>query len=114
MGGSAIDRFGDPTRPVMNLIDIAHLKGLSSRIGVENIALRQGKLAFRFAAAAQLDPMKLLPLLEKYRRRMALAATTPPSLILDFGPRPVDELVRLAIPLMTEIVHAVEPKKDEQ
>ena len=109
-----IDRFGDPTRPVMNLIDIAHLKGLSSRIGVENISLKQGKLAFRFAAAAQIDPMKLLKLLEKYKRRMTLAATTPPSLIFDFGPKPVDDLVRLAIPLMEEVVQAVEPKKEDQ
>ena len=108
-----IDRFGDPTRPVMNLIDVAHLKGLCSRIGVESIGLRQGKLAMKFAAAAQLDPMKLLKLLEKYRRRMVLSATTPPSLVLDFGPKPVDELVRLAIPLMEEVVKTVEPKKEE-
>jgi len=108
-----IDRFGDPTRPVMNLIDIAHLKGLASRIGVENISLKQGKLSFKFAAAAQIDPMKLIRLLEKYKRRMTLAATTPPSLVLDFGPKPVDDLVRLAIPLMEEVVQAVEPKKEE-
>ncbi len=107
-----IDRFGDPTRPVMNLIDIAHLKGLCSRIGVESIALRQGKLALRFAASAQLDPMKLIRLLEKYKRRMTLAASTPPALMLDFGPKPVDDLVRLSIPLMEEVVKAVEPKKE--
>ncbi len=108
-----IDRFGDPTRPVMNLIDIAHLKGLSSRIGVENISLRQGKLLFRFAASARLDAMKLIKLIEKYKRRMVLSATNPPSLILDFGPKPVDELVRLAIPLMEEVVQNVELKKEE-
>ncbi len=107
-----IDRFGDPTRPVMNLIDIAHLKGLCSRIGIESIALRQGKLMLKFAAAAQLDPMKLIRLLEKYKRRMTLAASTPPSLILDFGPKPTDDLVRMAIPLMEEVVKAVEPKKE--
>ena len=107
-----IDRFGDPTRPVMNLIDIAHLKGLCGRIGVESIGLRQGKLMLKFAAAAQIDPIKLLPFLEKYRRFMTLAATTPPSLVLNFGPLATDDLVRKAIPLMEEVVPVIEPKQE--
>ena len=107
-----IDRFGDPTRPVMNLIDIAHLKGLCGRIGVESIGLRQGKLMLKFAAAAQIDPIKLLPFLEKYRRFMTLAATTPPSLVLNFGPLATDDLVRKAIPLMEEVVPVIEPTQE--
>ena len=109
-----IDRFGDPTRPVMNLIDVAHLKGLCSRIGIESIGLRQGKLALKFSPSAQLDPIKLIALLEKYRRRMVLAAGNPPALVLDFGNKPTDELIRLAIPLMTEVVAAVEPQREEK
>ncbi len=99
-----IDRFGDPSRPVMNLIDIAHLKGLCGRIGVESISLKQGKLCLRFAPTAQLDPMKLLPILEKNRRMLTLAATTPPSLLIDLGTRPADDLVRRAVPIMERIV----------
>ncbi len=103
-----IDRFGDPSRPVMNLIDIAHIKGLGSRIGIENIALKQYKLHLRFAANVQLDPMVLLDVLNKQKRTTSLTASTPPSLVFDFGVKPLDDMVRLAIPLLEQIVNAVE------
>jgi len=103
-----IDRFGDPTRPVMNLIDIAHLKGLCGRIGIDNIALKQGKLNLRFAPKVELDVMKLVELLEKHKKNLRLAPGTPTALTMDFGSKPVDELVRLAIPLMEILVNTLE------
>ncbi len=103
-----IDRFGDPARPVMNLIDIAHLKGLGSRIGIENISLKQYKLHLRFAAGVQLDPTTLMTVLGRQRRTTSLTASTPPALVFDFGVKPIDDMVRLAVPLLEEIVCAVE------
>ena len=38
-----IDRFGDPTRPVLNLLNIAQLKSLCNSIGIELVIGRPGK-----------------------------------------------------------------------
>jgi transcription-repair coupling factor (superfamily II helicase) len=35
-----IDRFGDPARPVMNLIEIAHLKNLCQKLGIDLVTGR--------------------------------------------------------------------------
>ena len=37
-----IDRFGDPSRPVMNLIDIAQLKALCQSVGIDWVGGRAG------------------------------------------------------------------------
>ena len=96
----------------MNLIDIAHLKGLCGRIGVENVSIKQGFLAMRFAPTAKPDPEKLLAALGKYPIRLILSATVPPALVVNEGPRPADELVRAAIPMMEDVADAVAPKEE--
>ncbi|MBO4297736.1 MAG: transcription-repair coupling factor [Clostridia bacterium] len=106
-----IDRFGDPTRPVMNLIDIAHLKGLCGRIGVDNVSIRRGFLAMRFAPTARPDPEKLLAVLSKYQKRLILSATVPPVLMVNAGALPADDLVRAGIPIMEEVADAIAPKE---
>jgi len=106
-----IDRFGDPSRPVLNLIDIAHLKGLCGRIGVDNVSIKRGFLAMRFAPTAQPDPEKLLGVLGKYQKKLILSATVPPVLMVNEGPRPADELVRASLPIMEDVADAIAPRE---
>ena len=107
-----IDRFGDPPRPVMNLIDIAHFKGLANRIGVDNVSLKRGMLALRFSQKAQLDPMKLIKAMQKYPGRLSLAGSNPPVLMIADGNRAAGDLLRRAIPLLEDVVNQV-TKTDE-
>ncbi len=102
-----IDRFGDPSRPVMNLVDIAHLKGLCSRLGIDNVSLKRGMLAMRFDPKAELDPIRLIEALKRYPRNLALSAGQPPMLFFSDGNRSVDDLVRRAIPVMEDVVNRV-------
>lgn len=44
-----IDRFGDPSRPVINLIDIAQLKALCQSVGIDWVGGRTGELTMRFS-----------------------------------------------------------------
>ncbi|MBR3504560.1 MAG: transcription-repair coupling factor [Clostridia bacterium] len=108
-----IDRYGDPPRPVVNLVDIAHLKGLCGRIGVDNVSIKRGFLAMRFAPTAKPDPEKLLGVLGKYPKKLILSATVPPVLMVNEGPLPADALVRASIPIMEEVADAVAPKTHE-
>ncbi len=55
-----IDRFGDPNRPVMNLIEIAHLKALCSRLGIDYVTGRGDELLMRFCMSAEIDLMRVL------------------------------------------------------
>ncbi|MCI5547222.1 MAG: transcription-repair coupling factor [Clostridiales bacterium] len=109
-----IDRFGSPARPVMNLIDIAHLKGLCSRLGMDTVSLKGGKLAMRFAPDAKPDPNRLLEALSRHPNALMLSATVPAVLYFNAGAKSTEELIRLAIPVMEEIADALSPLESEE
>ena len=109
-----IDRFGDPPRPVINLINVAHLKGLCSRIGVDNVSIKRGFLAMRFAPTAQPDVEKLVALLGKHNKTLILSATQPPVLMINLPPTTPEDLVRKSLPLMEEIADTLAPLKGAQ
>lgn len=105
-----IDRFGSPARPVMNLIDIAHLKGVCNRVGIDTVSLKQGKLAMRFAPDARPDADRLLEKLISHPNVLTLSATVPAVLYYNGGARPTEELIRGAIPVLEDIADALSPR----
>ncbi|MBR0463809.1 MAG: transcription-repair coupling factor, partial [Clostridia bacterium] len=108
-----IDRFGDPPRPVINLVNIAHLKGLSGRIGVDNVSIKKGFLAMRFAPTAKPDVEKLVMLLTKYKKQLILSATQPPVLMINMPPMSAEDLVKKSLPLMEEVAATLDPRGDQ-
>ena len=76
-----IDRYGEPPRPVMALLDVAMLRAAAVAAGVSEIVQRGDRLkltldTFRPEALVQVCG------LAKYRRRLALNAGEKPSLTL--------------------------------
>jgi transcription-repair coupling factor (superfamily II helicase) len=103
-----IDRFGEPPRPVMNLIDVAHLKGLCGRIGIEIVSAQHGRLLMKFSPKASLDVHKLLNALERNRQTLTLQAGDPPSLTYrEYDLQPIDDLIRRSVPIMEDVVMTV-------
>jgi len=113
-----IDRFGDPTRPVINLVDIAHLKGLCSRIGIDLVTSKPGGLVMRFSQSADLKPEYLISALHGHERNIRLAAGSSTQLIYSIGlsKKTDEELLQGAVPLMEDIVKKImqEQAKDGQ
>ena len=108
-----IDRFGEPPRPVLSLLSVAHLKGLCGRLGVDNVSLRRGMLALRFAAEARIDPVKLVDMLSAHPRELSLAPGAPPTLLLQQPLTAIEERIRAAIPLVEELADALAPLPDD-
>ena len=75
-----IDRFGDPTRPVINLIDIAQLKSLCGRLGIDMVSGRGDALVMRFSMLADLDIVTLLKALEPYKSCLRFTPSNPPTI----------------------------------
>ncbi len=70
-----IDRFGDPGKPVMNLICISHLKSLCESLGIEHVTYRQNALLMRFSPLAQIDLDALITAMSKDTRMKLLPRT---------------------------------------
>ncbi len=67
-----IDRFGDPGKPVMNLIYISQLKSACEALGIDHVSYRQGAMLLRFSPDAALDPQALVTALKSDRRMKLL------------------------------------------
>ena len=95
-----IDRFGDIPDCVMNLIDIAHLRGICGRLGVNRVNYTANTLVCRLDPNAPLDPARLYAALEKTDKRLLLSASREPAILLRDPKLTVEELLRAAVPIL--------------
>ena len=66
-----IDRYGEPPRPVNNLISVALLRSDAARCRISDIAQKNGKLVFTLEEF-RLEPFSALCAWEKYTKRLLL------------------------------------------
>jgi len=61
-----MDRFGEPPKPVLNLLAIANMKGLAHRADVLEVKQRDDTVKLTMHEKARLNPASIPELLEKY------------------------------------------------
>ncbi len=106
-----IDRFGDIPESVMNLIDIAHLRGICGRLGVNRVNYTANTLICRLDPNAEIDPARLYAALEKTDKRLLLSASREPAILLRDPKLTVEELLRAAVPILEKTEAAMEAQK---
>ena len=99
-----IDRFGDPNRPVMNLIDIAHLKALCSRLGIDYVHSKGDELHMRFSMSADIDLIRVLTAVRAQQRWLRVLGGNPPTLIYYERSKTPEELMRGAVKIMELVI----------
>ena len=102
-----IDRFGDIPECVMNLIDIAHLRGICGRLGVNRVNYTANTLICRLDPNAPLDPARLYAALEKTDKRLLLSASKEPAILLRDPKLTTEELLRVAVPILEKTEKAM-------
>ena len=80
-----IDRYGEPPRPVLALLDVALLRAAAAKAGVSDITQKQDTLRFTLAV---FHPEALVKVcgLAKYKFRLTLSAGETPMLTLKLKP----------------------------
>ena len=99
-----IDRFGDPNRPVMNLIEIASLKALCERIGIDYVTSRGFDLMMRFSISADIDLVRVLEAIRKYPDDLHMLGGNPPTLVYTKKNAAPEELLRGAVDVMQKVI----------
>lgn len=105
-----IDRFGDPTHPVINLIDIAQLKSLCGRLGIDMVSGRGDALVMRFSMLADLDIVTLLKALEPYKGCLRFTPSNPPTITYTEAGKKQEQLLKGAVEVMQRVVDVVAPQ----
>ena len=98
-----IDRFGDVPECVMNLIDIAHLRGICQRLGVQRVNFVVNTLICKFAPNALPDPVALCSALEKTDKRLLLSANKEPAILLRDSKLIIEEMLRTGVTLLEKV-----------
>ncbi len=99
-----IDRFGDPNRPVMNLIEAAHLKALCGRLGIDYVTMRGDELMLRFSMAADIDLMKVLAAVKAFPQVFRVKPINPPELYFYERGKDTEALLRDCVKFMEQVV----------
>lgn len=75
-----LDRFGNLPPSVQNLLDIALLKAVAHSIGIVSLTHRQSKVAMHFKVDAQVNPARLLSLVQNNKKTLSFAIGQSPVL----------------------------------
>jgi transcription-repair coupling factor (superfamily II helicase) len=87
------DRYGPLPEAVKNLLDYAALKSQAEALGIERIDRRQGTLQIKFHEQTQVDPTRLMDLVQRARGaqftpagvlQVPLDGVSAPAAVLDF------------------------------
>ena len=91
-----IDRFGEPTKAVLNLLAIARLKALAHQGYVTEIKQIGKDVRITLYEKAKLDPAGIPDLMAQYRRGLQFKADHEPKFILTPQGRLIEELMKFA------------------
>ena len=103
-----IDRYGEPPKPVLALLDVALLRSAAAKAGVSDITQKQDTLRFTLAV---FRPEALVQVcgLAKYKFRLTLAAGEIPMLKLKL--KPGADVLETALELVEDLKLAGQPIK---
>jgi len=109
-----IDRFGDPNRPVMNLIETAHLKALCARIGIDYVTLRGDELMMRFSMAADIDGIRVLTALKGFPQYLRVKPINPMEVYYYERGKDAEAMLRGCVKVMERVVERFEAAGEER
>ena len=100
-----IDRCGEPPQEVVTLVDIAHLRSLCSRLGINRVTASAGSLVFRLAPDYMPDINRLYRALnDAGEKRLIFSASKEPALVFQDKKKTPEELVKAAVPVLEKII----------
>lgn len=76
-----LDRFGDMSKPVKNLLEIAKIKAEANNLGIKDINQLENKITFTFINNAKIDIEGVNKMIGRYNRKLNLEANEETKLI---------------------------------
>lgn len=93
-----IDRYGDPPKPVMGLINIALVRNSAAALGVKEISQRGEKAIFTMR---DIDPTAAAKLFDKYGRRLKFTQGDKPSFSIELSAKQqTSDLIKEVVTVM--------------
>ena len=99
-----IDRFGDEPQCVANLVAVAYLKAMCTRLGIDRVIQANGRIDMRFAPGAQVDGARLFKALSGFDKRLTLNAALPVTLSMRDDTLAREDMLHLTTKVMERLL----------
>ena len=76
-----IDRFGEPPKSVLNLLEITNLRSMAHKLYMKEIQGRPYRITFTMYERARIHPARIPDLIERMNGAMSFKKTEPPQFI---------------------------------
>lgn len=76
-----IDRFGEPPKSVLNLLEITNLRSMAHKLYMKEIQGRPDRITFTMYERARIHPARIPDLIERMNGAMSFKKTEPPQFI---------------------------------
>ena len=75
-----IDRYGEPPKPVLNLMEIAYIKALANSTGIVDVNAKKTTVNFKFAEG-KITPEVAIALISEMSGKITLSTSKDPTII---------------------------------
>lgn len=100
------DRFGDPLKPVINLIAVSYMRKLCERLWIDNVNSRRGYMTLQFLPNARIDIIALGKKISALQERVRFVAGKSPALVFNMGKLSDEEFLNQALELLEQLAEA--------
>jgi len=76
-----IDRFGEPPKSVLNLLEITNLRGMAHKLYIKEIQGRPDRITFTMYEKAKIHPARIPDLIERMNEAISFRKTEPPQFV---------------------------------
>lgn len=97
-----IDRFGDLSQPVLNLITLSNLRSTCSSLAIDHVSQKENALLLRFSISADIDLVRVLMAVRNHPEIQVLGGN-PPILRLSGKTASTEALLQEAVSVMREV-----------
>ena len=109
-----IDRFGEPSPPVLTLMDVALLRSLANSLGAQFVSFDRDALKLRLSEDFVEDPALLYKGMVATDRRFTMQAGKRPAMLLVLGEMEDQQALRLGLKALLKLRAFIDREKQEQ
>ena len=80
-----IDRFGEPTKATLNLLEVAKIKNIMRKLGIESIIEQQNRLDISFGENINIDVENVINLQNKMPNNVRIIQGPPERILIKFN-----------------------------
>ena len=109
-----VDRFGEEPACVANLVTVAYLKAICTRMGIDRVLQQPGAIQMIFSAKAELDGAKLFRSVVGLDKRLSLRNSPNAMLVLQDRSKTGEALLILALHVMERLQERMDISEKEK